>query len=52
VFGIHNQGTAWEIASGASAPNSGIVQDVWHYMRGDPDDALLSHVPGVYRPET
>jgi sugar phosphate isomerase/epimerase len=30
----------------AGASNSGIVLDLWHYMRGGRDDALLRSIPG------
>jgi sugar phosphate isomerase/epimerase len=46
VFGIPDLGTAWEIVSAVGAPNTGIVFDVWHYMRGTPDEALLRSIPG------
>jgi 4-hydroxyphenylpyruvate dioxygenase len=46
VFGIPDLKAAWEIVSGAGAANSGIVLDLWHYMRGTPDHALLNSIPG------
>jgi sugar phosphate isomerase/epimerase len=46
VFGIPNLRTAWTIVDGAGAANSGIVLDMWHYMRSGRDDALLSTIPG------
>jgi 4-hydroxyphenylpyruvate dioxygenase len=46
VFGIPDLKTAWEIVRGAGAANSGIVLDLWHYMRGTPDNALLNSIPG------
>jgi 4-hydroxyphenylpyruvate dioxygenase len=46
VFGIPDLASAWKIVSAVGAPNTGIVFDVWHYMRGTPDDALLRSIPG------
>jgi len=46
VFGIPNLKMAWDIVQGAGAPNSGIMLDLWHYIRGGRDDALLRSIPG------
>jgi 4-hydroxyphenylpyruvate dioxygenase len=46
VFGIRDLRIAWAIVEGAGAANSGIVLDLWHYMRGGRDDALLRSIPG------
>ena len=46
VFGIRDLRTAWQIVDGAGAANGGIVLDLWHYMRGGRDDALLRSIPG------
>ncbi|WP_410809422.1 sugar phosphate isomerase/epimerase family protein [Micromonospora sp. 067-2] len=47
VFGIPDLRTAWAIVEGAGATNSGIVLDLWHYLRGRPDDDLLRTIPGA-----
>ncbi|MFB7629508.1 sugar phosphate isomerase/epimerase family protein [Streptomyces sp. NPDC056149] len=46
VFGIPDLRSAWDVVRGADAANSGIVFDLWHYMRGGRDDALLETIPG------
>ena len=46
VFGIPDLRTAWDIISQVGASNSGIVLDLWHYVRSGPDTALLSAIPG------
>lgn len=46
VFGIRDLATAWAIVDGAAAPNGSIVLDLWHYIRGGRDDALLGRIPG------
>jgi sugar phosphate isomerase/epimerase len=46
VFGIRNLETAWQIVDGVGTANSGVVLDLWHYMRGGRDDALLRSIPG------
>ena len=46
VFGIPDLKTGWAIVDGAGASNSGVVLDMWHYMRGGRDDALLASIPG------
>ena len=44
--GIPDLKTAWEIVRRADRPNGGLVFDVWHYYRGQPDHDLLRTVPG------
>jgi 4-hydroxyphenylpyruvate dioxygenase len=46
AFGIRDLKTAWHIVHAVGAPNSGIIFDFWHYIRGGRDDALLSSIPG------
>ena len=46
VFGIPDLRSAWEIVESAGASNSGIVLDMWHYIRGGRDDAVLRAIPG------
>ena len=46
VFGVPDLKTAWAIVDGAGATNSGLVLDLWHYMRGGRDDQLLASIPG------
>ncbi len=46
LWGIPDLKTAWAIVSQADRPNSGIVFDFWHFMRGDPDFELLESIPG------
>ncbi len=48
---IDSLATAWEIVKEADKPNGGLVFDMWHYFRSDPDDDLLQTVPGerIYR---
>ena len=48
---INSLATAWDIVKQADRPNGGLVFDMWHYFRGDPDDDLLQTLPGerIYR---
>ncbi len=46
VFGVPDLKTGWAIVDGVGAANSGLVIDLWHYMRGGRDDALLRTIPG------
>lgn len=46
VFGIRDLKTAWHIVSHSAARNSGVMFDLWHYMRSGRDDALLGTIPG------
>jgi sugar phosphate isomerase/epimerase len=43
--GIGNLAAAWPIVAGAGRSNGGLVLDVWHYVRGGRDDALLRSIP-------
>ena len=45
-WGLQDLETAWTIVRTADRPNSGIVFDFWHYLRGRPDPALLDSIPG------
>ncbi len=45
-WGLADLESAWEVVRSAGKPNSGIVFDFWHYMRGKPDAALLDTIPG------
>jgi sugar phosphate isomerase/epimerase len=45
MLGIPNLADAWAIVSGANRPNSGIMFDTWHFMRGKPDMELLRSIP-------
>jgi sugar phosphate isomerase/epimerase len=45
MWGLRDLKTAWAIVQGAGRPNSGILFDFYHYMRGVPDDALLETIP-------
>lgn len=44
--GVPDLATAWRIVRDAGRANGGLVFDVWHYYRGNPDDALLAALPG------
>jgi sugar phosphate isomerase/epimerase len=44
--GIPDLALAWDIVRNADRPNGGIVFDTYHYIRGNPDDDLLSQIPG------
>lgn len=48
---IGSLATAWDIVRQADKPNGGLVFDLWHYFRSNPDDELLKTVSGerVYR---
>ena len=46
MWGLRDLETAWAIVNGADRPNSGLVFDFYHYMRGKPDDDLLETIPG------
>jgi 4-hydroxyphenylpyruvate dioxygenase len=46
VFQISDLRSAWEIVNAVNLSNSGIVLDMWHYFRGNPDNELLSKIPG------
>ena len=48
---IDSLATAWDIVKKADKSNGGLVFDLWHYFRGEPDDDLLRTIPGerIYR---
>jgi 4-hydroxyphenylpyruvate dioxygenase len=46
VFGIRDLASAWEVVRLADRRNGGLDFDTWHYFRGNPDDELLSAIPG------
>jgi sugar phosphate isomerase/epimerase len=48
IWGIPDLAAAWEIISAAGGARSGIMFDIWHYSRGNPDDELLQRIPGRY----
>ena len=45
MWGLSDLATAWKVVKGADRPNSGILFDFYHYLRGNPDDALLETIP-------
>src|SRR5690606_8309040 len=45
MLGLPTLRHAWEIWSGAARPNSAILLDTWHFMRGGADFALLESLP-------
>ena len=45
MWGLRDLRTAWSIVDGAGRPNSGLIFDFYHYLRGHPDDALLEAIP-------
>jgi sugar phosphate isomerase/epimerase len=45
-WGLPNLRMALAVLKSANRPNSGIVFDVWHYLRGEPDPTLLESIPG------
>jgi sugar phosphate isomerase/epimerase len=46
LWGVPTLDLAWEIVRGASAPNGGLVFDVWHFVRGGSKADLLREIPG------
>lgn len=38
--------TAWHVVNSVDRMNSGIIFDIWHYIRGTPDSDLLLQIPG------
>ena len=46
ISGVPDLETAWAIVSEADRPNGGLLFDMWHYFRGEPDHNLLSSIPG------
>ena len=47
MWGLRDLRTAWSIVDGAGRANSGLIFDFYHYLRGNPDDALLETIPAV-----
>ena len=45
MWGLRDLRTAWTIVEGAGRANSGLMFDFYHYLRGNPDDALLETIP-------
>lgn len=45
MWGLRDLKTAWAIVRGADRPNSGLIFDFYHFMRHDPDEALLETIP-------
>lgn len=45
MWGLRDLETAWAVVNGADRPNSGLIFDFYHYLRGKPDDALLETIP-------
>ena len=45
MLGIPTLQMAWDIVSRADCPNSGIMFDTWHFMRGSPNMSLLRSIP-------
>jgi len=45
MWGLHDLNTAWSVVNGAGRANGGILFDFYHYLRGNPDDALLETIP-------
>jgi len=45
MLGIPTLGMAWDIVRGANRPNSSLLLDTWHFMRGGADFALLETLP-------
>lgn len=48
IWGIPDLAAAWDLISQAQAPDSGVMFDIWHYTRGNPDDELLQRIPERY----
>lgn len=46
MTGVSDLRTAWAIIDEVGASNSGIVLDLWHYIRSGRDDDLLASIPG------
>lgn len=45
LWGFATLDEAWQVLSGANRPNTGLVFDTWHYIRGGRNDDLLSQIP-------
>lgn len=46
LWGVPTLDLAWTIIRDAGAPNSGMVFDVWHFVRSGSDIDLLRQIPG------
>jgi sugar phosphate isomerase/epimerase len=46
LWGVPTLQMGWDIVRGVGAPNSGLVFDTWHFVRGGSEIALLSDIPG------
>lgn len=46
MWGLPDLATAYHVLQGADRPNSGLVFDLWHFWRGNPDLDLLRTIPG------
>ena len=46
MWAVTDLKTAWDIVQAVDHPNAGMVFDVWHFMRSQPDFALLESLPG------
>ncbi len=45
MWGIPSVGLAWDIVRRSSAPNTGVLFDSWHFLRGDADIGKLASLP-------
>jgi sugar phosphate isomerase/epimerase len=45
-WGLPDLASAWAIVDGAGRSNSGILVDIWHFSKGNPDFELLRTLPG------
>jgi sugar phosphate isomerase/epimerase len=45
MWGLRDIKTAWDVVKGADRPNSGLIFDFYHYLRGFPDDKLVETIP-------
>jgi sugar phosphate isomerase/epimerase len=46
-FGIRTLSDAWNVVRQADRANGGILLDTWHFMRSNPDLALLEAIPSA-----
>lgn len=47
-LGLPNLESAYEIVKGANRVNSGLLIDLWHFIKGNSSLELLSQIPGQY----
>ncbi len=45
MWGIPDLATAWTIVRESGANNAGVLLDIWHFSRGNPDMSLLREMP-------